>query len=576
MAGNHLFYYFGDDEAFFKTLQGEFRRSTRLPIEFKRIFRHAENEIQTLFLSVYQDRPTVVFIDFSKHTQDYLHLARIIVRTPFDHNVVTVGLVDYLSTPQVIAESIATGVNLTHIKSPETFGVVFGVGKLIAPQEIGEHGFATAVLKEEWEAGIPAKIGYVNETGLHFETDFNVKKGDRLLVQHAWMKNKIVPSRQTFVKETATTNLFYHFKQSVDVDFIFIDEFIAPEGMEEDRIKDRLGDREHAINQHKKLLKSWVEENQERSLQKKAKVLIVDSTFAFYQGQARTDKHAYTIRCIPYFKDIAEELEKLQPQVIAFNLDEGEKEPRNTPEQLNQMAQILKSKLPELNPFIVVFNCATSSKQVQDDLNYNNVMATSNPISVEIMARMAEVYDKKMNAAFVSPKDKRVYIRKTNPDSLCEIIIPITVLKLSETDMIFTTEIELATGTNLHIKQPVDMFINVQPIKAQGKQPEYLGLIHCLGEVDQKELRRFVNSVFFREHDAQLQAETDEFKKLNEIKLNERIELDKKLKEDAEKAKAEAEKEKADKLKPNRPEAELEKSETTSTAEIPPKNETEA
>jgi hypothetical protein len=38
------------------------------------------------------------------------------------------------------------------------------------------------------------------------------------------------------------------------------------------------------------------------------------------------------------------------------------------------------------------------------------------------------------------------------------------------------------------------------------------------------ELRRFVNSVFFREHDEKVQTESEEFKKLNEKKLAERQE----------------------------------------------------
>ena len=116
---NTLFYYFGDDEAYFRTLVGEFKTHTRMQIDFKRVFESDEKKIQSLFIKIFREKPSCVFIDFSKHTQDYLHLARIISRTPMDHSAVIVGLVDYLSPPEVLMESIATGVDLTHIKSPE-------------------------------------------------------------------------------------------------------------------------------------------------------------------------------------------------------------------------------------------------------------------------------------------------------------------------------------------------------------------------------------------------------------------------------------------------------------------------
>ena len=117
----------------------------------------------------------------------------------------------------------------------------------------------------------------------------------------------------------------------------------------------------------------------------------------------------------------------------------------------------------------------------------------------------------------------RVYIKKNNVASLAKILKAVTVIKISETDMIIQSEFPFLPGTNLHFTKPVQMFVNVQPIKKpSGKTPEYYGLIHSIGEIEKKELRRFVNSVFFRDHDAQLIAENEEFKKLNATKLIEK------------------------------------------------------
>ncbi len=534
MSTNLLFYYFGDDEAYYKALQGEFRTNSKLPIEFKKFYSNDEAKIQTFFISIFNLKPAVVFIDFSKQTADYMHLARILSRTPLEHKVLLVGLLDYLSPQEVLLESIATGVALTYIKSAEIFDVAFDVAKILSPNDNAAHGFANASLKnEEWIVGVPTKVGYIQGEGLHLETDYKMSKGDRVKLAHAWKKHKIIPSLEMFVKEVAESNMFYQFKRNADLDFVFMDEFLPPEGMEEDRIRERTQEREDMILRHKKHLKKWIEENMSRSQEKKAKVLIIDKLFNFYQQQLRTDRHPYTIRCVPFLVDVSQELIRLHPQVIAFNIENDDAvNPRNNNEGLVTLIQTIKNNYGEdYRPFIIIFNSKIPSKEMQDNHAYTNLMATTNELSVEVLVRMAEIFEKKLKKEEI-PAGKedlsKVFIKKTNADSFAEILVPITVIKISETDMIIQSEAALEIGMNLHITKPVDMYIHLLPTKATGKIPEYMGLIHCLGEDQKKELRKFVNSVFFREHDAKLSAETDEFKKLNEAKLQQKLDLEQK------------------------------------------------
>jgi hypothetical protein len=550
MAPNLLFYYFGDDEAYFRTLVGEFNKTTRLSITFERIFESEEKKIQSLYLKIFKNKPACVFIDFSKHSQDYLHLARIMSRTPMEHSLVTVGLVDYLSPQEILMESIATGVNLTHIKSAESFDVVFDVAKLVSPSEAVEHGFATATLKENWEGGIPVKVGYVHAGGLHFETDFKLEKGDRFRMNHHWAEKKIVPSREFFVQEVSSKNLYYHFQYAIDVEFLFVDEFLPPEGMEIERIEERKIERDELIHFHRKQLSSWIDDNASLSQEKKAKVLVVDREFHFYDHQQRTDKHAYTIRCVPNIEDIGVELDRMEPQVIAFAMESEEelgKEVKNSTAQLSRLVEAVRVKFQDAPPFLVVFNSEADSKNLQETLGYPHIMATTNSLSVDVMVRMADIFDKKMAQSVVMQKTKirgqnpkKVFLKKTNLASIAEVLLPITVVKLSETDMILQSETPLTVGMNLHLLNPVDMFVNIQPTKTQSKSPEYHGLIHCLGEDQKKELRKFVNSVFFREHDAKVSADAEGFRLLNEAKLQQREEALKKQEEEALKEQAEA------------------------------------
>jgi hypothetical protein len=193
MADGFLFIYFGDDEAYFKALQGEFQQNLKAQIKFIRMYESEEKKIQHFYVEIVRKKPAVVFIDFSKQTLDYLHLARLVSRIKLEQKVVTVGLVDYLSPPQVLAESMATGVQFTFVKGPETFDVCFCISKLLLPNESNEHGFATADLNETWSVGAVSKVGYITESGLHVETNFPLSKGDQLKIVHFWQVKKRFP-----------------------------------------------------------------------------------------------------------------------------------------------------------------------------------------------------------------------------------------------------------------------------------------------------------------------------------------------------------------------------------------------
>jgi hypothetical protein len=178
---------------------------------------------------------------------------------------------------------------------------------------------------------------------------------------------------------------------------------------------------------------------------------------------------------------------------------------------------------------------------MQDSFGYAQLMASEQELSVDMLLKMAEALDKKLNVIGGPPtpkEDRKVYLKKSNPASIAEIVFPLTITKISETDMTLQSEIPLTEGMNLHLTYPVEMYVNVRPKKTQSKIPEYHGLIHSLGEKEKEELRRFVNTIFFRDHDARVLTEIEEFKKLNEVKLQERQEALKQSMETTETAKA--------------------------------------
>jgi len=525
MSGTKTFYYFGDDEAYFRTLIGEFKKFSSLQVEFKKVFESEEAKIQSLFLLVNRMKPQCVFIDFSKRSHDYLHLARILIRTLKEKNILVVGLLDYLSPPEVMLEGIATRTALTHIKSAEVFDVVFSVSRLLNAQDSGRQTFATAKYQDQIQGGIPLKVGFINQSGVHVETDLDLNPGEKVNIKHYWQNKRIVPSTEFIVKEVSRKNIFYQFQHAADLDFLFVDELSFNEESTPDEIKTKTTQRDEKVHYHQKILEKWIKENSSSSLEKKAKVLIVDRHFNFYNMQSRTDKHSYNIRCIENLGDIGSTIDRYSPQVIAYSFDkEDEGSPLNTEEELSLLVQGLKLKMGEDLPFLVVFNSRKNSKTLQEELQFPHIVASESEVSVDLLLRMADVFEKKLLSRLpkTNKKPDNVFLKSSHESSLAQFEVKLTIKQLSEVDMIIESERPLQIGTNIHLKKPVEMFINIQATKDTDKAPVYQGIIHCIGEVEKNELRKYINSVIFREHDAKVAAEVEEFKRLNEEKLQEK------------------------------------------------------
>jgi len=523
MSDIKTFYYIGDDEAYFKNLSTEFKRLGRVSVVFKKYFETDEKKIQSLFLKVFVDSPDCVLIDFSTHTQDYLHLSRILSRTPFKSKVLIVGLVDYLSPPEVLREGIATGVSLNHIKSAEYFDLVYDVLKIISPESSPEHGFATCELKEPSEAFSLARIGYVSPQGLHLESDLSFEVGEKIHVDNFLSKSKTIYSAQMTVTQVKEENLFYHWPKAIDLDFNFADD-LNIDGIDQNLAMERKRERTDTILLAKKQIGKWIKEHAYDSQEKRIKILIIDKQFAIYRDQLRTDKHPFILRNLPFLTDITKNLIKVHPQIIAVNLDAKDDVTsiNNLIEFVNTISFIKSKESIIEKPYILIFNCEETSAELQVKMQYANLLTFPDELKVDVLIKLATVASQKLKLK--DSNKEHVFLSKKNPNALAEIRVPIQIEKISELDIVFSAHKNLPLNINLHLHQPVDCYVYLLEVKEVNKALEYYGVIHCVDEIHKKELRRYVNSVFFRDHDAEKAAELEEYQKLNQQKLDERAE----------------------------------------------------
>ena len=572
--------YLGSDNAYFKALLSEFQRLyPGVAIE-----QHSDSgpeHIQAMLIHVTKVSPALIFVDFSKNTDNYMHLARLLVRTNHSSPLVIVGLHDYLSPPEQHKESFLAGVNVNHIKSGEVFDVVFGAMILVTPGQVKEHGFATAKIDKELEVRHLCKIGYVYHKGIHVESLLDYSQGEELIVRHPWHDRKKIPSPLMKIKKKTNEVRLYHSACALDLDFAWVDPVVTSEGDSEDRVNELTGERDHAVNKARKYLEAWLKDNQERSFKKSVRVMVIDRNMSFYQSAQRTDKFNQAIRCQPYLKDPVDELQSLQPQVIAIVLDgpptdDGPPPPLNDMAFVQKLTQILTKKLTKLTPYIIVFNAGpVTSKEMQSSMGYTQLIAMDGELTTEVVLKMASMVDKKIKdeaAEEMGDPELRVYLRKSNPLSIAEIDDVINLVQVSESDLVFTCKRQLKEGTSFRLESPFKGYITVANHPQLGKPPAYYALINCIGEVEKKALRRFVNSVFFKDHDAAKLAELENFQNLNQAKWQDMLNKQKAKLEEEEKQKQEQEEEfkRAQEAKEQQSAAAPEASEATDSKEEKP------
>jgi hypothetical protein len=542
-TSGRIIIYFGGDEAFYKSLCAEFLKVCGVgSFSFLKFFDTTEERIQSLYLKVIEKNPAVVFIDYSKQPSDYAHLARILVRTNLPTKPIIIGLHDNLSERNSVKDAYLSGVPVNHIKGGDIFDVVYSATKMLGMLD-KEHSYATAELTDEWTSLHLAKVGFASVDQIHFETDFDIDIPSRVRVHHFWQKDKIIPSLEIDLYNKSNQAIYYHYENNMDGKFLYVDELPIPAEIDQNFIEKK-AEREHDIKKNKLKFKKWLEDNASRSAFKGLRVLVIDKDFNLLQNQKRTDRYDFNVRCQPYIDDIETTFKRDAPHLIAWNLrplpqvvsDKApdpsvETDPWKAPGRVNdinrlgRVIEVLNSNFPEIKPNIVVFNCANKkSEEIQDILNYPKVMTVAEQLSSEILLKMADIFTKR----FVAPSlnSNTVFMKKNHESTMAFFESPINLIKVSEVDMAFTSKRPLKMGTPIYFKHPFDIFATVVPSSQFNKPGEYYAVFSGGTELTKMEIRKFVNSVFFREHDEEKNKEVEAFKALNETKLKEAIALE--------------------------------------------------
>jgi hypothetical protein len=200
--------------------------------------------------------------------------------------------------------------------------------------------------------------------------------------------------------------------------------------------------------------------------------------------------------------------------------------------------------MTDYNPVVILYGAHfDTAKSLQESYQYSLVTTQANSINMSSIVKVSTSFAKKRKAKFdkliadkiavlkksdpqkfrkLSPSnfsESRYYIKKSNSLSYGTIEVDITVKAMTESELLFSTSLELPHKT-YRMHSPVEMSIHLVRIDGKdydGSENEkiYRALIHSISEEDKRKLREHVNKVFFAPLMEQREQELADFKKKN-------------------------------------------------------------
>jgi hypothetical protein len=542
--------YVGSDLGYWKTLRSKFGHIYEaLPFEFLDIYKTSEHDVQLLIGAIRSHKPKIIFVDFSQSIEQMLHIVRVLSRLNRVDKPFVIGLVDQNQDFHHSQRAILAGVTCVHIKSIELSSLVYNAIAYTYPDKLIPHGFATAKLSDEIAGRIPCMVSIVSKEGIRIESDLNLSIGGTYSIHTHWSNKGIIKSTLADCASSTDEDLYYNFKYAQDFGFQFIAPLILDEDLEQEEAERLEKIHEQELAETTTMLNKWIDANADISNPKRLKTLVIDKELIFYAQDKLTDEFPFVLRCQPYLKEPATELKKVMAQLIVYNMEDVDPEELevgadiaysfNEITNLQNMGGLIKT-MSNYEPYIIVFNSGTyDTTRLKTALGYKNILSFKEKMTTELVLKMSDMLKAKLLESAVEYDEGTLFLKKEHPATYAELDIDLKLVAVSENDIYFDTDLDLCERTVLKIKTPVEMYLSIAPAPGQSSfKSKYYAVIHTIGEKQRSELRKFINSVFFREKEikkAEEKAAVEE-QKIQAAKKREEAELKRIADEAAKKA----------------------------------------
>lgn len=503
--------YIGNDGAFFDNVKEQFKRLyPSVPAEFEQLTSNDPKIIQSYILKIGEIKPRLILLDFGQDEKAMLHLARLWTRQNFYQDIPIVGLCDYTQGKKLVIKAVMTKIPCIHIKSLEYESLIYNMVLLGFNKFVENHGFAMAKLDDAIHAYQTCKLGLANENFFRIESDYQMKPKQVMRVSNFWSRENIIKSNLVMCVDQTQKNIYYNYKYSQVLQMAHADPVEATDNLSPEEFEMKQQKRQEIVEESRYKIRKWIGENEYHSRPKFLKAFIIDKAGVFYDIKPLTDVYQFTLRIQPFLENTKREVINHSAHIIMFNMEYIEKETLeanadiahtfNDSRMLQHLTKTLRSVFTDNPPLVIVFNSGQyDTDYLKKVFNYPNLIAVQKEMTYPHAIKMFNMLAPKITPQLPAPNKGDFYIDKNADLSYGEIEMDINLVACSENDIYFSSQEEIAVGTVLRVSLPVPMYITIMPIPEFSKAAGYYyGFIHGIGEGERKQLRRFINSVFFR------------------------------------------------------------------------------
>lgn len=450
-------FYVGADTGYLETIKTRIIQSYPAEkFEFPVISPKDPRLYQRIFAHLVTNNPTIIYIDFSLNRDAQLKLAQLITRETTLKNIPVIGLVE---EKEHVRDCLSSGVSITHVKCGEYHDVVYNPMLLAFPKSVAKPQFAKAKFSKQVELIDDFRVGYITKDSVHAEGNILLQPGDVITV-HLDMPSSLLPSKDFVVKAVDDKNLYYDYKYSYELEYVYVNK---PEIQESDqadllgetdpkkkekkqqeiqkRLKQQEAEYSDILSRTKKKIRDWVQDKSDGSAPKKTRIMIVDPGLTVMKLDKLMDEYPYAIRFQTQMSHNYQELMRLRPNIIAYQFirddlfepfqdwlrppkknqppaKEEPVKPELTLEEIelrekltNEAAEEARQELIRLisfikqlgdyNPFLIIFNCDKyTSNAFQESFKYPLVLTHKSSVDLGIITHMAQVLEKKQEDGY--------------------------------------------------------------------------------------------------------------------------------------------------------------------------------
>ncbi|MEE2670907.1 MAG: hypothetical protein VYA54_04320 [Bdellovibrionota bacterium] len=502
--------YIGKDDKYWKRLKDLFQKSYKdWEFSFQSMHHDDFPNFQSLFIKLYEERPQIIYIDYSSDPDQGIGLAKLLTRNEEMRLVSVVGLFDYESK-ELIDRSINASVRLNHIKCLEIEDVIFDPISLLDVELTDTSELIRSAEMGKFEFYQPLRVGFIGDNHFHVETNSFLPVGEILKVDHHPLES-IMTSKLVFVQKFYEHNLYFNKRFAYELEFIYKDDdfFVSTNerwklykklkhdpklldtmnDVEKQEIIDDMETRKKLFGPIKAKIDDWIKHHVHTRDPKKLKILVVDESLdLFSQIDKTVEQFTHSINFQTYLAEHSKVISRYTPHLIAFDFGDKRNQLPDFERMMNQIKEV-----KDYDPYVLAFGIDSEKARVLKSKNYKNVVTYPDSINPELLLTMAKKLDEKLH---ISEGNKKVFVRAKDKFSKIYIQRHLKVRSMSESVMYFESPIKIPVWTVFKVKSPLEFLITVVPHRKEGQFSKennvYRALINFAGEKEKADIRRLI------------------------------------------------------------------------------------